>query len=480
MVPSSEIPPRCPRVLLLAEQCNPEWTSGPLVGWSLGRALLPRVDGHLVTHVRNRENLEKAGWREGREFTSLDTRAVERPLFGFGEAVRRITRLGPSWTTALGTVSYYAFEVLVWRRYGAEIGSGRWDLVHRLTPVSPAVPSPLAARCRRRGVPFVWGPINGGIPWPREFRHALRKEGEWLSYLRGARKLLPAYRSSRRDAAALLVGSTPLWNELRAHHDRAVYLPENAVDPSVFGGPAASSSSGGPLRVAFAGRLVALKGVDMLVEAAAPLLRSGRLALEIIGDGPELPVLRRQLEELGVAARVTLPGWVNQGELSERLRRAQVFAFPSIREFGGGAILEAMALGLVPVVVASGGPGELVTEETGFRVSLGSREAIVAGFRRALETLLARPDEVARMGQRARARVERLFTWEVKAAQILEVYRWVLGERSKPDFGMPLREPPEELTSGDSSVPPADRSGRPSPAASPGAGSPTGTVAGTV
>jgi hypothetical protein len=38
----------------------------------------------------------------------------------------------------------------------------------------------------------------------------------------------------------------------------------------------------------------------------------------------------------------------------------------------------------------------------------------------------------------ARARVLKRFTWEAKAKQVLEVYRWVLGERDKPNFGMPL------------------------------------------
>jgi alpha-maltose-1-phosphate synthase len=44
------------------------------------------------------------------------------------------------------------------------------------------------------------------------------------------------------------------------------------------------------------------------------------------------------------------------------------------------------------------------------------------------------------MGARGRKRVESCFTWPVKAAQVHEVYRWVLGQREKPDFGMPLTD----------------------------------------
>jgi len=46
------------------------------------------------------------------------------------------------------------------------------------------------------------------------------------------------------------------------------------------------------------------------------------------------------------------------------------------------------------------------------------------------------------MSEKARQRVTSSFTWPVRASQVLEVYRWVLGLRNKPDFGMPLPDAP--------------------------------------
>ena len=183
------------------------------------------------------------------------------------------------------------------------------------------------------------------------------------------------------------------------------------------------------------------KGPDMLLEAAAPLVREGRLELDIIGDGQQGPALR------ALAAREGLPetmfaGWIQHDKLQERLGRSDIFAFPSIREFGGAVVLEAMALGLVPIVMAYGGPGELVTPRTGYTLPMGSRREIVASLRAVLEKLVADPSAIRSIGERARARVFHSFTWDAKAAQVLEVYRWVLGRRDKPDFGMPLPDPP--------------------------------------
>ena len=431
-----------PRVLLIAESANPEWSSASLIGWSLSRALRDQVDAHVVTHVRNRDALERAGWREGREYTAIDPAAVEGPVNRFGEAVRKLARLGWTWTTALATFAYYYFEHQLWERFGARIRAGEFDIVHRITPVSPATPSRIAHRCRNAGVPFVWGPMNGGVPWPKEFRGALRREGEWLSYVRGMHRFLPGYATTRSDAAAVLPGSRCAWEELRGYHDRCVYIPENAIEPSRFEVPVPARREG-PLRAAFVGRLVALKGVDMLIEAAAPLVQRGLVALDIIGDGPEMPLLKARVEQAGIAGGVKLHGWIEHRDVAPLLARSHVFAFPSIREFGGGVVLEAMTLGLVPIVVDHGGPAELITDETGFRVPLGTRESIVAAFREILAALAANPARSAAMGEKARQRVHRLFTWEVKARQILEVYRWVLGRRDKPDFGMPLADHPD-------------------------------------
>jgi alpha-maltose-1-phosphate synthase len=426
------------RVLLIAEAANPEWTSVPLVGYYCCMALREITDAHIVTQVRNRDALQRAGLCEGVDFTAIDSEPVARPLWRATDLVRRATGLGWTFETAMQTLPYYYFESQLWERFGPEIKSGKWDIVHRVTPLSPTTPSIIAGRCRDASVPFVLGPLNGGVPWPKGFSEAQHKEGEWLSYVRDAYKLLPGYRATRKHTSAILTGSRATFQQLPAESQaQAVYIPENGIDPQRFD-RAVQGPVRAPLRIAFVGRLVPYKGADMLIEACAELIRAGKVEIDIIGDGPEREPLRALCERLAVSHGVKLDGWVAHKELPARLMQSDVFGFPSVREFGGAVVLEAMVLGLVPIIADYAGPAEHVVDGTGFRVALGSRAALMDGVKHTVEQLVADPSTLRAMGERARQRVLDLYTWQAKAKQIHEVYRWVRGERAKPNFGMPL------------------------------------------
>lgn len=424
-----------PKVLVIAEAANPDWVSVPLIGWSLSQALREVAEVHLVTQVRNRDAILDAGLIEGREFTAIDSEAFARPLWAVGETLRGGG--GKGWTTLqlINALIYPQFERLIWRRFGADIRAGRYDIVHRVTPLSPTISSPLAAKCARAGVPFVLGPLNGGVPWPREFDAARRQEKEWLSYIRSAYKALPGRKRSLAHASAILAGSRHTASEMpAAMQGKTIYLPENAIDPARFSKCAAPEQDG-PLRGVFVGRMVPYKGPDMLLDAAAPLLQAGRMRLDLVGDGPMLPDLRARADALGVAGAVTFHGWLPHAAVQDVLAAGALLTFPSIREFGGGVVLEAMALGLPTLIVDYAGPAELVTPDTGWTVPLGDRGAIVAGLRAALDRLDGDRPALAEAGHAARDRVAQHFTWPRKAAQISEVYDWVLGRRDdKPNL----------------------------------------------
>ena len=431
------------RPLLVAEMCHPEMFSVPLVGWLHADALFrhPGLRPHLVTQVRSRDALLRQGLKEGEDFTLIDTESISRLTDGV--AAKLGGAGGKGWTTrtALRVLADRAFERRLWRLFKGRLKAGEFNLIHRITPLTPTSPCGFARKTRAAGpggsrVPLVLGPLNGGLPWPEGYGHVRSAEREWLSHVRGAFKLLPGYRATRRHSDALVIGSRATWAQMPAScRDRCVYLPENAVDPRRLAEPVpVGTDPDAPLRLGFLGRLVPYKGCDVALEAAADLLRSGRASFSVIGDGPERPALEAQARELGVADRVGFHGWVPHVEAMALLAATELLVFPSLREFGGGVVPEAMASGVVPAVVDYGGPAELMTPGCGWRVPLGDRAALVAAFGAVIAEAEADRPALAAMAAAGREHVEAHLTWDRKAEQSLGVYRWVLGRGEKPDF----------------------------------------------
>jgi glycosyltransferase involved in cell wall biosynthesis len=410
------------RALLIAESANPEWSSVPLIGWSLSTAIAKEIDAHIVTQIRNRDAFVRAGLREGIDFTAIDSEAIERPLWRLANWLRGGQGVGWTTQTALSSISYPYFERLVWKRFGQQIRSRQFDVVHRITPLTPTAPSSLARHCAKAGVPFLLGPLNGGVPWPVEFDRERRREKEWLSYVRSAYRMLPGIAQTYRHAARVIAGSRFTLGDLpERYRDKYIYMPENGIDPLRFS-RVVQKKPDGPLRAAFVGRLVPYKGPDMLLESAKDMLQAGTMTVEIIGDGPMNEELRQYAEEHRLGSSVTFHGWVPNEKVQDILCHCDILAFPSIREFGGGVVLEAMALGVVPLVVDYAGPGELVTDDTGFKVPIGNRNDIVAGFRAMLVRLAASRAEVHERSDRAREFVQQGFVWPAKAKRVVGIY----------------------------------------------------------
>ena len=425
---------KIPRVLLIAEAANPDWVSVPLVGWNIASALSRKANVHIVTQIRNREAFLAQGLVEGQHFTAIDSESLAARIHKLAEVMRGGTGKGWTTLTAFQSITYPYFEYLVWKKFGQSIMDGEYDIVHRVTPLSPTAPSSLAGKCKSSNVPFILGPLNGGLPWPSEYRRERVKEREWLSYVRTFYTMLPAIRSTYKNATTVIAGSIHTKSELEKHKRSVVYIPENGIDPKRFSRH--QKTNLGPLRLVFVGRLVPYKGAEIAIRAAANLLRKGEVHLEIVGDGPEMKTLKQLVKANGLDAEVLFSGWKTQSEVAKILCGKDMLIFPSIREFGGGVVLESMASGVVPAVVDYGGPGELVNSDCGFVIEMASRENLAVAYNRLLEDVLSQKYDLKAMSKLAIARVETLYSWDAKAQQILEVYDSALSKKlDQPKFG---------------------------------------------
>jgi glycosyltransferase involved in cell wall biosynthesis len=121
--------------------------------------------------------------------------------------------------------------------------------------------------------------------------------------------------------------------------------------------------AGEPLFVC-AGRLIAPKGIDLLIEAVAVHRReTGACTVWIIGDGPERERLTELARLLGVEDSVIFLGTVDPGELKGALELCDALVFPTLQDLVGRVVVEALTVG-VPVVLSpmTGAAGTVVRD----------------------------------------------------------------------------------------------------------------------
>jgi glycosyltransferase involved in cell wall biosynthesis len=428
------------RILVLGPDCNPEQVSMPYVTFSHAAALAQLHDVTLAVRAPSEEPVRRAK----ASFHSIEV--IRLPWLDriYAWSLRRIFKYNfnnQALTASLYPL-YLAFEWRAWRQLRQRIFAGDFDVVLRIYPMNAVFPSPFAFFLRKGPIPFVIGPLNGGLPYVRGFSQAGNQK-QWISGLRNLYRFMPFARSTYRNAAAIIGASSQTCAEFTAYRDRLFFVPEPGIARSLCFGDTRTLEADAKLELIFVGGLIPCKACDLGLRAAAPLLRNDLARFTVLGDGPERGNLDQLAKRLGIEKAVSFVGWVSHDEVLRRLRSADVMVFPSVRDFGAGVVFEALATGAVPVVADFGGPGDIVHPAVGFKVPLTNENDFVAQMERILTDLAHDRDLLERLRQQGMAYARECLTWDAKAQATTRVLRWVVRQGPKPDLS-----PPKALAAG--------------------------------
>jgi glycosyltransferase involved in cell wall biosynthesis len=245
-----------------------------------------------------------------------------------------------------------------------------------------------------------------------------------MPWLRGF--LARAARSSRQVVAI----SQYTAAEIRELADVPVVVIPYAItlpaDSETSPPPAPTVPSTAPFSVLFVGRLVARKGIPILIEAVRRLTATLPIRVIIVGEGPERPALEAEVARAGLGAVVELRGRVSFDDLARAYRQAGALALPAVVDSRGDTeglgvvLLEAMSYRKPVVASDIGGITDIVAhDQTGLLVPPGDAAALAA----ALERLARDPDAARRLGEAGYRLVREKFTWDPIVARWAEVYR---------------------------------------------------------
>ncbi len=415
------------RVLIVAEHASARFGGEAALPLHYFRVMTRRgIDVRLITHARVRDELTQTFPDDLQRIFYIEDTATHRTMWRLGRFLpARIAYITTGFVSRLTT--QFSQRRLA-RRLIREHGI---DIVHQPMPVSPREPSLL----HTLGAPVVIGPLNGNMDYPAAFRTTSERGiGMVEKFGRAFSGLLNSLMPGKRRAAAVLVANERTRDALpEGLRGEVILLPENGVDLGVWHD--ASPGSPGPDRPAgatkfiYMGRLIELKGVDLLLKAFKAAAATSPMSLALLGDGPERESLVALATSLGILAsredevgKVFFARWRTQQDCAVTLRQSDSLVLPSLRECGGAVVLEAMACGLPVIATAWGGPLDYLDSSTGLLVSPASREGFVEQLGACMSTLSASAELRRRLGAAARQRIEKEFDWERKVDVILQLY----------------------------------------------------------
>ena len=317
----------------------------------------------------------------------------------------------------------FALRVRRWVRAALRRGE-RFDVAHQLAPVALRYPSALAGL----GIPYLVGPVGGSLGSPAGFAD---EEGgsPWYVSLRRLDDVRlrrdPLLRRGFAEADVVIgIGEYVLDSLVSIPLKSFAVVPDAGV--STLPAPVDRSGRSGPVRLLFVGRLVRSKGLVDAIRALS-MLATPDVVLDVVGTGYQRVECEELARQLGLDGRVTFHGQVAHDEIEGFLRRADIFVFPSYREPGGIAVVEAMAAGLPCIVSDRGGPAENVDEASGIHVAARDLAEYPGEIARAIDGLVADPARREAMGEAARRRVADRLLWDRKVDAIDNLYSRVLA-----------------------------------------------------
>ena len=138
----------------------------------------------------------------------------------------------------------------------------------------------------------------------------------------------------------------------------------------------------------FSGNIIKTKGVYKLIGAAKKLREANTdFHLHMVGNGPEIETIKKQIQAFELTKHVTVHGTVNHDQVVNLLQKCHALVLPSYREGVPNVIMESLACGVPVVATAVGGIPEMVNSANGELLENYDENNIKQG----IETLLATP-----------------------------------------------------------------------------------------
>ena len=328
------------------------------------------------------------------------------------------------------------------RRTTELIDKYRPDIVHFHGVLPLLTPSSFLA-CKKKGVPVVqtlhnfrWVCVEGGFFRNNRYCEICMQGSGWQGAFYGCS------RGSR-------LISFPLWlvnlfyrksGLLYSWVDRFITVSEFVKDKYIEAGfpadkiqvkynAAPNRPEGLPFvkgsersGITFVGRIAPAKGTRII----KVIIRSIKLPVNIIGDGPDLPDLKQYCQSYNLY-NVKFWGQISHKDVLKIISSSQCVVVPSVcGETFSLAAVEAMACGTSVIASSLGGVVELINKSQG-GVTVDADEP--GAFVETIYELAKHPERIEQMGSAGRRYVKEKLTGTIITAKLISIYQELIDEK---------------------------------------------------
>lgn len=276
-------------------------------------------------------------------------------------------------------------------------------------------------------IPFIWGPVGGGDGVPKAYIKNFPLKQRIIQRLRyfliDTSFMNPLVTVPSKKAVAILCRTENNAMAIpKKYRNKTHVILETAMEQEVFQYRKDYSKINKTVKVIVTGRMVPFKNVIAAVDVMNRIKETVKVNLTIIGKGPEQEKIENKIKEYGLT-NIEIMKQIPREQVLEKLCNADIYLFPSLREGGSWALMEAMAIGLPVICLDWTGMAVITDEESAIRVKPSNYEQTVEDFSMAIIRLCESAKIRQKMGTAGQKRIKDIYSWDNKGMLMEQLLR---------------------------------------------------------
>lgn len=405
-------------ILINAYAVAPNWGSEQGMGWNW----IINIAKHCKCYV-----ITEGEWQKEIEEALLELPQKENIKLYYNPVSEKVRKM--CWNQGDWRFYYYYHK---WQKKTLAIAQQickeeKIDITHQLNMIGFREPGLL---WKIKGIPHVWGPIGGMENIPTSFLKDINwKYRTFLTLKNMINQLQYKYKQNVRKAIKhsdiLVAAVSGVKTIIEKEYNKPVILINETgckIDTNNETSIKKEKKDDNTLNIIWVGKFDFRKQLELALSAIAKV-KHINVKLHICGTGNEQQInyYSQMCKTLDITDKCIWHGQTKHDVVLKLMKECDALLFTSISEGTPHVVLEAISNDLPVICHDVCGQGDIVTDETGFKIELSTAKESSAKFGKILENIYNNRNIVKDKSNNCQKRKLEL-SWEVKTQQMIEIY----------------------------------------------------------